>query len=234
MEGNANSTFSFQTTINNHTAEKQHYAFSADMPQGWAITFKPNYKQATSLDIEANSKADVTIDIDPHDKAEAGTYKIPVRALTNAMSASIDLEVVIKGTYGIALTTTTGLLSTDITAGEKKRFDLVINNTGSTELRNVKLTSGAPMNWEVVFDPVKVDIIEPGKSSGVAGTIKAYKKSIAGDYLTNLEAATSEASSKTSFRLNVKTPMIWGWVGIFLIPGALCGVYYLFRKYGRR
>jgi uncharacterized membrane protein len=141
---------------------------------------------------------------------------------------------VITGTYGIVLTTPTGLLSTNITAGEKKRLDLVISNAGSTELRNVKLTSSAPINWEVVFDPAKVDRIEPGKSAEVVVSIKAYKKAIAGDYATNLEAATSEASSKASFRITVKTPMIWGWAGIFIILGALGGVYYLFRKYGRR
>jgi uncharacterized membrane protein len=86
----------------------------------------------------------------------------------------------------------------------------------------------------VVFSPAKVDLIEPGRSAEVAASIKAYKKAIAGDYLTNLEATTSEATSKASFRITVKTPLIWGWVGIFVILGALGGVYYLFRKYGRR
>jgi uncharacterized membrane protein len=234
MQGNSTSNFSFQTSINNRTADRQHYALSADAPPGWVVTFKPNYQQATSVDIEANSKTEVGIEIDPPDRIEAGTYKIPVRASTNATSASIELEVVITGTYGIVLTTPTGLLSTNITAGEKKRLDLVISNAGSTELRNVKLTSSAPINWEVVFDPAKVDRIEPGKSAEVVVSIKAYKKAIAGDYATNLEAATSEASSKASFRITVKTPMIWGWAGIFIILGALGGVYYLFRKYGRR
>lgn len=234
MQGNSTSTFNFQTSINNRTADRQHYALSADVLPGWIVNFKPNYQQATSVDIEANSKTDVGIEIDPPDRTEAGSYKIPVRASTNATSAAIELEVVITGTYGIVLTTPTGLLSTDITAGEKKRLGLIINNTGSTQLRNVKLSSSAPINWEVVFDPAKVDLIEPGKSAEVAVSVKAYKKAIAGDYLTNLEATTSEATSKASFRITVKTPMIWGWVGIFVIIGALGGVYYLFRKFGRR
>ena len=51
--------------------------------------------------------------------AEAGTYKIPVRAATNGSSADLGLEVVITGSYGIELTTPTGLLSTSITAGDQ-------------------------------------------------------------------------------------------------------------------
>ena len=33
------------------------------------MTFRPNFRQATSVDIEANSKADIVIDIDPPDRA---------------------------------------------------------------------------------------------------------------------------------------------------------------------
>jgi uncharacterized membrane protein len=234
MEGNSTSTFSFQTVLSNRTADNQHYALAATMPPGWIVIFRTNSKQVTSVDIEANNKADVSIEIDPPDKSKAGTYKIPVRAFTNASSASLELEVVITGTYEMVLTTPTGVLSTSITAGENKRFDLMLNNTGSSELRNIKFTSSAPINWEVVFDPAKVDKIEPGKSAQLAVSIKAYKKAIAGDYLTNLEAVTSETSTKTSFRITVKTALVWGWVGIFIILGALSSVYYLFRKYGRR
>lgn len=234
MQGNSSSTFNFQASINNRTTDNQHYALAADMPRGWIVTFKPNYKQATSVDVLANSKVEVGIDIDPPDKTEAGTYKIHTVASTNNTSAALDLEVVITGTYGMVLTTPSGLLSTGITAGENKRLDLLVNNTGSTELRNVTLTSSAPINWEVVFDPARLDKIDPGQSARVGVSIKAYKKAIAGDYVTSLEASTPEATSKASFRITVKTPMIWGWVGILVILGAVGSIYYLFRKYGRR
>jgi uncharacterized membrane protein len=185
------------------------------------VSYFRQYKQATSVDIQPNAQADIAIDIDPADRAEAGTYKIPVVASSNATSEKLELEAVITGTYGLVLTTPTGLLSTSITAGENKRIDLVLNNTGSADLKNIKLTSSSPINWEVVFDPANVEILEPGKSTQLAVSIKAYKKAIAGDYVTNLEAATSETSSKALFRVTVKTPMIWGWVGVFIIwsPG---------------
>jgi uncharacterized membrane protein len=48
------------------------------------------------------------------------------------------------------------------------------------------------------------------------------------------ESVVAETSSKATFRVIVKTPMIWGWLGIFIIVGALGLVFYLFRKYGRR
>jgi len=234
MEGIASSIFIFQSELKNSTGENQLYALVANAPPGWNVAFKVNYKQVTSVDINANSKADIGIEIDPPDMIKAGKYIIPVRATTNATSAALELEVVVTGSYALGLTTPTGLLSTDITAGNEKRLELVVLNSGSAELKDITLQSTAPINWEVIFDPKKIDKLEPGKTTRISATIKADKKAIAGDYVTNIEAKTEEISSKASFRISVKTPMLYGWVGVFIILFALGSVYHLFRKYGRR
>ncbi len=234
MQGNSTSTFTFKALLKNLTADKQLYALMANAPRGWNIVFKYNYQQVTSVEINANNNADITIEVDPPDIVEAGTYKIPVRARTNEVSVDIELEVVITGSYAIELTTPTGLLSTSITAGDQKRIELVVNNTGSAELKDVQLSASTPINWEVTFDPAKIEKIEARNSAHTFAVIKSNKKAIAGDYITNIEARTPEASSKASFRISVKTSVLWGWVGIFIIILTLGSVYYLFRRYGRR
>lgn len=234
MQGNNTATFSFQADLKNLTADNQLYALMAEAPRGWNVSFSSDYKKVTSVSIDAAGNKNITIDVDPPDMVEAGTYKIPVRAVTSSTSASLDLEVVITGTYSMSLSTPTGLLSTSITAGDQKRIELIIRNTGSSLLKDVDLSSETPSNWDVTFDPKKVDNIMAGGTAQVYATIKASKKAIAGDYVTNIEAKTPEVSSKASFRVSVRTPMLQGWIGIFIIIIALGSVYYLFRKYGRR
>ena len=234
MQGNANSSFTFNASLKNKTPDKQLYALMAKPPRGWTVTFKSNYQQVTSIPVEANVSAPILIEIKPPEKVPAGSYKFPVSAATNATSASLDLEVVITGSYNMELSTPTGLLSTKITAGESKRLELTVNNTGSSELTDIKLEFSAPVNWDVTFDPKKVTKLQPGKTAQVFATIKADKKAIPGDYVTNIEAKTPEVSSKISFRISVETPMLWGWIGVLIIIVALGSVYYLFRKYGRR
>jgi uncharacterized membrane protein len=234
MEGIASSLFNFQASLKNSTAENQLYALMANAPPGWNVAFKVSYRQVTSVEISPNSKTDVNIEIDPPDMIRAGKYVIPIRATTNSTSATLELEVVVTGSYALGLTTPTGLLSTSITAGDDKRLELVLHNTGSADLNGITFTSSSPINWEVIFDPAKIDKIEPGKTAQAFFTIKADKKAIAGDYVTNIEAKTAEVSAKTSLRISVKTPMLYGWVGLFIIIAALGSVYYLFRKYGRR
>jgi uncharacterized membrane protein len=234
MQGQASSTFTFNANLKNRTADKQLYALMANAPRGWLITFKSNFQQVTSVNTELNSAQPITIEIKPPEKIGAGKYKIPVSAATISTSANLELEVVITDSYSMELTTPAGLLSTDITAGDVKRVELVITNTGSSELSDIKLEFSAPAKWDVTFDPKKVDKLQAGDIARVFATIKADKKAIPGDYVTNIEAKTPEAASRISFRISVETPMLWGWIGVLIIIVALGSVYYLFRKFGRR
>ena len=234
MQGNATAPFTFNTNLRNLTADRQQYALMSSAPRGWTVTFKFNYQPVTSVGIDPNSAQSVTIEVKAPERTAAGTYKIPVRAATSASSSDLDLEVVIIGSYSLEISTPTGLLSTDLTAGEAKQLELKIVNTGSSELTDIKPESTAPLNWNVTFDPKQVDKLLPGKSAQVFATIKADKKAIPGDYQTNIEAKTPEASSKITFRISVETSMLWGWTGVLIIIVALGSVYQLFRKYGRR
>lgn len=234
MQGSSSSTFTFNATLKNQTSDQQLYALMANAPRGWNVVFKPNYKQATSAQVEANSTQNVTIDINPPANVEAGSYKIPVRAAAGNTSAELELEVVITGTYQMELTTPQGLLSTDITAGDSKRMELEIINTGSSLLKDIQLTASKPVEWEVTFEPSKIELLKAGDKATVTAILKASKKALPGDYVTTIMAKTPEINAEAKFRVAVKTPIIWGWVGVLIIFATVGCVYYLFRKYGRR
>ena len=234
MQGNSKSTFNFNTTLKNQTADQQLYALMADVPRGWNVTFRVAGKQATSAQVEANSTQNVSIDITPPANVEAGSYKIPVRAATGTTSAELELEVVVTGSYQMELTTPRGLLSTDVTAGDVKKIELEVRNTGSSLLKDIQLSANKPADWEVTFEPSKVDALKAGETSTVMATLKASKKALPGDYVTTIMAKTPEVNADAQFRIAVKTPMIWGWVGVLIIIATIGVVYYLFRKYGRR
>ena len=234
MQGNSKSTFTFNATLKNQTADQQLYALMANAPRGWSVVFKPNYKQATSAQVEANSSQNVSIEIVPPANVEAGNYKIPVRAATGTTSADLELEVVVTGSYEMELSTPRGLLSTEITAGDVKRIELVVRNTGSSLLKDIQLSANKPVDWEVSFEPSKIDMLKAGEPANVVATMKASKKALPGDYVATMTAKTPEVNTDAQFRIAVKTPMIWGWVGVLIIIVAIGAVCYLFRKYGRR
>ncbi|MGE4585751.1 MAG: NEW3 domain-containing protein [Mangrovibacterium sp.] len=234
MQGNSRATFTYKASLKNRTAETQRYALKAYAPRGWTATVKADYKAVTSVEMEPNTSKDITIEMKPMSQVKAGTYKIPVRAVTGSTSADLELEAVVTGSYELVLSTPSGLVSTKLTAGSKKKLPLVIRNTGSAALTGIELKASAPAKWEVAFDPAQIDKLEAGAEATAYATIQADNKAIPGDYIASLEAKTPEANSKLSFRIMVKTPMIWGWIGVLIILAALGSVLFLFRKYGRR
>ncbi|MBO8171767.1 MAG: hypothetical protein H0Z33_07750 [Bacillaceae bacterium] len=234
MEGHADSSFNYEATIKNRTADEQLYALRAEAPRGWDVRFEADGKTVTSVKVEANADKDIDVEITPPEQVKKGTYQIPITASTSSTSAETTLEVVITGTYDLELTTPNGLLSTDITAGGEKNLTLEVRNTGSADLRDIQLRADTPVNWEVTFEPKTINKLAAGNSTEVTATIKADGEAIAGDYVVNMSATTPEASSDAQFRVTVETSLLWGWFGILIILAVIGGVYYLFRTYGRR
>ena len=124
--------------------------------------------------------------------------------------------------------------NSSLTAGDVKRIELVVRNTGSSLLKDIQLSANKPVDWEVSFEPSKIDMLKAGETANVVATMKASKKALPGDYVATMTAKTPEVNTDAQFRIAVKTPMIWGWVGVLIIIVAIGAVCYLFRKYGRR
>lgn len=234
MEGNANASFNYELSLKNRTAEKQHYALKTDAPRGWDVNFQVDGKSVTSITAESNVSKDINVEVTPPEKIEAGTYQIPITATTDSTSAKLILEAVITGNYDIELSTPSGRLSDDITAGKEKTIELEVRNTGSVPLRDITLKASQPIDWEVEFEPAKLNILNPGKSEMIKAKLTASDKAIAGDYVVTMDASTPEATSSADFRMTVETSLFWGWVGVLIIVLVLGSIYYFMRKYGRR
>lgn len=234
MEGHADSEFSYSTTLKNQTADEQHYGLSAQAPQGWFVQFKAGGDAVTSVTLDPNESQDITVEVVPAENVKAEAYMIPITASAGSVSEELELEAVITGKYDIELTTETGNLSSDVTAGSDRTIDLQIVNKGTTELVDIEVSSNTPPNWDVSFNVDHIKSLEAGERATVKATITAPDDAIAGDYVTAFSASTPEVSSDATFRMSVKTSTLWGFVAIGIIIVVLGGLFVIFRKYGRR
>lgn len=233
IEAAGSETFRYTTTLHNGSADTRVYELSAQIPDGWIVAFKVDGSQVSSINLDANKSQDIYIEINPANGAKPAKYKIPVTATAND-TLRLNLEAVVKGIYGVELTTPTGRLSDEITEGKHKEIHLVVKNTASLPLDNLELSAQAPTKWDATFQPAKIEKLEPGKSIDVVATLNVPDKTIAGDYVTTFTAKNPNATSSASFRMTVTTSLLSGWIGILLILLAIGAIYYLIRKYGRR
>lgn len=234
LEGDASASFDYNMTLNNRTAEDQQYALTAKAPKGWDVQFQADSNNVTSVTLEPNTTKDVTISVTPPENVKAETYTIPIAASAGSTSAEAELEAVITGSYKLNLSTPSGRLNADVTAGGDQTMELLVTNQGSAPIREIELSAQSPSNWDVTFDQERINVLEAGESTSVKATVQSSDDAIAGDYVVSMSAESPEASSNADIRVSVKTSMLWGFIAILIILAVIGGVYYLIRTYGRR
>jgi uncharacterized membrane protein len=142
--------------------------------------------------------------------------------------------VQITGNFAMTLTTPDERLNVDVVADRTTNIALVVVNDGTAPLVGVELTATPPTDWEVNFTPTAIQQILPGESARVAASITPAGSAVAGDYVVTIEATIPETTSQLELRTTVKTSGFWGFVGLLLIVGAVVGLGWVFRRYGRR
>lgn len=234
IEAAANETFRYTTTLYNASAENRVYELKADLPAGWMINYRVEGSQVASLSLDAGKVQDIAIEINTTATAAPKKYIIPLKAISNSETLSTTIEAVVKGSYGLSLSTPSGRLSEELTSGSQKKLNFIVKNTGTLPLNDVEMTSQMPSGWEASYEPAKIKQLEPGKSIEVSAALKVPDKTIAGDYAATFTAANTNTNSAAAFRLIVKTSLLAGWIGVLVILLSIGLVYYLIRKYGRR
>lgn len=234
LEATAKETFRYNASLFNAAPRSKIYELQAAVPPGWNAGFRVDGMQVTSFRLDSGKTQDLSIEITPSPEVKPGKYQIPVTATADQEPLRLDLEAVVKGSYGVELTTPTGRLSDEVTEGSRKPIHLTIKNTGSLPLDALELGAQSPSKWAANFEPAKIDRLEPGKSLDVVANVQVPDKTIAGDYVSNFTVKNNNTNASAAFRITVTTSWLAGWLGILMILLAVGIVWYLIRKYGRR
>ncbi|MCD8122863.1 MAG: NEW3 domain-containing protein [Clostridiales bacterium] len=239
QEGASGTDFSFSTTLINNGLTTKSYSLSSNAPAGWTLTFVPSGEttKIAGIDVESGESKGITVSVTPPEQIAAGEYDISCSAVSADETLSVDLKVVITGTYGLVLTTPDGRLSFDAQSGKSSDVTLNLENTGNVDLEQVSLNSTAPSGWTVTYEGLEdnsIDSIAAGTTKEVIAHVKPANDTITGDYVTSFTARTDETSSSVDFRVSVKTSTLWGIAAVAIIVIVIGGLGYVFRKYGRR
>ena len=75
QEGSSGSSFTFNTTIQNGSAQEQTYSFSANAPTGWTVTFTPSGEstQVAAVTVAARGSQTMDVTVTPPNGVEAGS-----------------------------------------------------------------------------------------------------------------------------------------------------------------
>jgi uncharacterized membrane protein len=235
LQGPSDTTFSFNLTLSNGTAEDLTFAVNAVGPSGWDVTSKlTGSAQAASAIVTAGGTSGVSVSVVPPTDVAAGDYTIDVQATAGAQQIPLQLGVQITGSYTLTLTTPDQRLNGHGSAGSATEQDLTVTNTGTAELTDVAVTATAPTGWTAVVDQPSIASIAPNATASVKVTITPSGDAIAGDYALTFRASNQQANDSIDYRFTVETSQLWFIVGIALIVAVGAGLWWVFQRYGRR
>jgi uncharacterized membrane protein len=235
LKGPSTGTFSFNLMLKNGTATEAPFTMDATGPDGWSVSAKPaGQAQATSTVVGAGASTTITVTAIPAADVAAGSFPITVSVSGAGKTATAELTVTVTGTFALKVSTPDGALSTRANAGSAKQFQVTVTNTGTAPVTAVTPTASAPTGWTVTFAPLNVPSIDPKGVQTFTATITPSADAIAGDYELTINAKGAEATDDTVVRVTVETSPVWFLVGIGLIAVIFIGLFWVFRKYGRR
>jgi len=236
LTGQPTDTFTYTLTIDNNTPAEQSFNFDPQAPQGWSVTASPVAEQrAASISIAAGASAQVKVNANPPVEATEGSYDIPVNVTaSNGATGSFTLNAVVKGAGKLDMSTASGVLNAKGHANQESTEVVLLANTGSGSLHNVKLAATAPKDWKVTFAPDNITELTAGSTTQVVATIKPAKGAVVGDYMISMRASAGQASKNVDLRYRVTTSSVLGWLGVAVIVIAISGVVTMFWRFGRR
>ena len=245
LSGPATSEFEFEIVIDNDTGADTSFNLSAaaidqagQVLPGWDVSFSPSFGQervisSISVGDALNERIDVRVT--PPRNTAPGDYFIPVQVQDDAgFQAEALLLVTVRGRGEVFMSTDTGLLNLDATAGEEASTKLRLTNFGTGDLADINLLADAPSGWEVSFEVDSVESLPLNNQIDIVTTVLPAVDAIPGDYLVTLRANHPDTNSSLELRVTVAQSTIWGWLGIVLVVVVILILGGLFMRLGRR
>jgi len=228
--------------------EARVFDLVATGPTDWTTSITPSYpRDRQILDIrmeppaegETSTVEQIVVTAVPVSwlMPELGEYPITVEASSGDIQGAIELTAVvtsIPASYSMYLTTSDGILSTTANAGKDNYFTIAVVNSGTGDIENISLSTNKPRGWTVELSLTNISSVAAGNFQTVEMNIKPPPEAISGDYEIILRASGTQASDSMEIRVTVRTPAIWGWVGIGIIVLVIAGLAVIFMRFSRR
>jgi uncharacterized membrane protein len=236
LRGSPKSNFDYQLTIKNDSGRNLTVSFAANAPKNFETSFTEAYgtQELSSIPIDAGQSKDVKLHVRPPSSSDAGRYPVAVSVSAEDASAKTELGLELVGQPRLQIAGRDGLVSARAEAGVQASVPVVVSNEGTAPADNVELSGSAPSGWKILFEPKTIERIEPGKEQEVQALITPTGKSLAGDYIATIRAASRGETNSAQFRVSVTTSTMWGVAGVGIIGAALLIMVGAVARFGRR
>jgi uncharacterized membrane protein len=226
----------FELEISNLGKEDDSYRLAVeDLPPEWYYRFKESLEGAeiSEIYIPAGETRTLYLElITPYD-VDTGEYSFRAIAQSTFAESSLNLTVKLTGIYQMSLYSP--YYNYKIKKGESAKIILTVINSGKgTTLTNIKPEVSAPEGWTARIYPELQSKLEPGKKVRFEISLIPPADIVASDYKVTVKIKSDQLEEEEDFRITVEEASYTALYGLLIIFAIFGGLYYMFRKYGRR
>ena len=227
----------YEMILKNTGRNDDTYALSVlGLPEQWYGRFKESQdatQEISEIYIPSGEEKTLYLDLIPPYSVDVGEYNVTLVIDSAARQYEENLTLRLRGSYD--LRTYAKSYRHEINRGDTLTFDMTVSNigTGGT-LTNLGVNMSAPEGWRVTVDPASVASLEPGERATVQVTVVPPADIVAGEYKIVSKVKGDQAEGEDEYRIVVKEQSYVAVFGLIVMIGVGAGLYYMFRKYGRR
>jgi len=227
----------YEIVLQNVGRNDDTYALSVEgLAEQWYARFRESREAAEEVSeiyIPSGEEKTLYLDLIPPYSVDVGEYNVTVMIDSAARQYEENLTLRLRGSYD--LRTSAKSYRHEINRGETLVFDMTVANAGTGgALTNVGINMSAPEGWRVTVDPASVASLEPGERATVKVTVVPPADIVAGEYKIVAAVKSDQARGDDEYRIVVKEQSYVAVLGLLVMAGIAAGLWYMFRKYGRR
>ncbi|NLN08404.1 MAG: hypothetical protein GX186_02130 [Methanoculleus thermophilus] len=207
-----------------------------DLPEQWYARFKESRdtpEEISEIYIPAGEEKSLYLDLIPPYSVDIGEYNFTMVIGSAAREYEEILTLRLRGSYDMR--TYTKSYRHEINRGDTLTFDMTVSNVGiGGTLTNIDVNMSVPDGWRVTVDPASVVSLGPGERATLKVTVVPPADIVAGEYKIIAVVKSDQAEREDEYRIVVKEQSYVALLGLLVMVGVAAGLWYMFRKYGRR
>ncbi|PKL62610.1 MAG: hypothetical protein CVV31_05095 [Methanomicrobiales archaeon HGW-Methanomicrobiales-2] len=227
----------YEMTLKNAGRNDDTYTLSVlGLPEQWYARFKESSgatEEVSEIYIPSGEEKSLYLDFIPPYSVGVGEYNFTAVIGSAAREYEENLTLRLRGSYD--LRTYAKSYRHDINRGDTLAFDMTVSNAGTGgALTNIEVNMSAPQGWRVTVDPASIASLEPGERATVQVTVVPPADIVAGEYKVVALVKSDQDEAEDEYRIVVKEQSYVAVLGLLVMAGVVAGLWYMFRKYGRR
>jgi len=238
--GSKGTIFEFEVSVIFDGEEEKFFEIVEEFPPGWSMDINPGSSaiNVPLIRLKPGTAEVLKIKCRPMVEQEPEEYifRVTLKSAVEGdmLEGSAEFTGIVKPDGKLELLTSEGRLNTEVRSGKENIYILILKNTGTAPVEDIKLSSsGEPEGWQVELED-NIDVLSVGEELEVEVTIIPPERTIAGNYNIRFNVSSEDGNDSLELRTMVNTPLIWKIIGIGLIVLVIAGIAIIFERLGSK